>query len=79
MCYLLYAILILLFTLYSHDTLEQLALSVRASDGQWMTIAIGWEIAPQLWPLLLLAAIAASLVTFFATRHWLGRAKSTDT
>jgi len=69
MCYAIFAVLILLFAVYSHDLLEPLALSATTGDGQWMTLALGWEMVAHLWPLLVLAAIVSSMLTYFVTRR----------
>ena len=64
MCYLIYAALILLFGLFCDSLLQSLALSTATGDGGWMIIALGWEIVPRRWPLLALAAVISSLLTY---------------
>ena len=70
MCYLLYAAVAGLLLLYTHDRLAQYALAARAEGTDWMVIAAAWEMVPLLWPLLLLAMLAASTLTLLALRHW---------
>jgi hypothetical protein len=64
MCYVIYGALILLFLLYSDALLEPLSLASASADGAWMTVALGWEIVAQLWPLLVLAGIVSSFLTY---------------
>jgi hypothetical protein len=66
MCRAIYVLLIGLFVVYSDWMLEQHQLSVAAEAGQWMPVAVQWEIAGALWPLLALSALLASALTFFA-------------
>jgi hypothetical protein len=73
MCYLIYLTLIGIFLFYSDAILDQHALFVSAGDNQWMIEAIGWELLPLLWPILVLAMVLASAFTFFLTRLWLKR------
>jgi len=64
MCYVIYAALILLFGLYCDSLLQSLALAATTGDGGLMTMALGWEMVPHLWPLLALAAVISSLLTY---------------
>jgi hypothetical protein len=64
MCRAIYVLLIGLFYVYSDWVLDQHRLSVTAGGGDWMPVAVQWEIATALWPLLVLAALLASAVTF---------------
>ena len=66
MCRAIYVLLIGLFFVYSDWLLDEHRLSVAAEAGEWMPVAVQWEIAGVLWPLLALSAILASAVTFFA-------------
>lgn len=68
MCIAIYAALLALLLLYADYQLEQYALSVSSSDGQWTVMALGWEILPTIWPALLLAMVAASAVTLLVSR-----------
>ncbi len=65
MCRVIFFFLIGLFVIYSDWTLEQYQLSVSGEAGSWMPVALGWEIAGLLWPLLALAAVIASAATYF--------------
>ena len=64
MCYVIYAALILLFGLYCDSLLQSLVLATTTGDGGLMTMALGWEMVPHLWPLLALAAVISSLLTY---------------
>ncbi len=66
MCRAIYVMLIGLFFIYSDWVLDDHRLSVAAEAGEWMVVAVHWEIAWVLWPLLVLSALIASAVTFFA-------------
>lgn len=68
MCYAIYGALIFLSAYYSYDLLEGYALAVADGAGNWMAVALGSEILFTLWPLLILAMILASAITFFLTR-----------
>ena len=68
MCYLIYGALILTFTVYSDALIGQYALSVASGDDQWIVIALGWELIWALWPVLILVAVVASALTWFAAR-----------
>jgi hypothetical protein len=70
MCYAIYTILIGLFLIYSDAVLEPLALSEQVGEGEWMVVALGWEMLFSIWPLLLMAMVVASALTFFVMR-WL--------
>ncbi len=66
MCRAIYFFLIGLLSIYNDWVLEQHSLAVTSGPGDWMPIAVGWEIAFPLWPLLALSAVVASTITFFA-------------
>jgi hypothetical protein len=66
MCRAIYLFLIGLFFIYSDWLLDQYRLTIAAEAGDWMPVAVGWEIAGELWPLLTLSAVLASTVTYFA-------------
>ncbi|MCW9012596.1 MAG: hypothetical protein OQL06_02340 [Gammaproteobacteria bacterium] len=68
MCYLIYFGLIILFLVYSDSIISQYALSIHSADGNWMTIALGWELVLAIWPAFVLVFVLASAVTFFITR-----------
>ena len=65
MCRAIFFFLIGLFVIYSDWTLEQYQLAVSGESGDWMPVALGWEIAGILWPIMALAAVLASAVTYF--------------
>ena len=69
MCYIIYISLFVLALIYSDSLLEQYALGVFSDDHQMLTVALGWEIIPALWPVFLLAMVLASAVTFFVSRR----------
>ena len=68
MCYVIYISLFTLAWLYSDSILDQYALSVLSDENQMLTVALGWEIIPILWPAFLLAMVLASVVTLFVSR-----------
>ncbi len=69
MCFAISAALIALLWMYSDYMLEQYALSISTTGEQWTMVAIGWEIIPLIWPVLLMAMIAASAATIFVMRR----------
>lgn len=69
MCMAIYAALFALLLYYSDFLIEPYALSLNTSEGEWMVVALGWEIVPLLWPVLLLVAVVASGVTLFVSRR----------
>ncbi len=69
MCFAISAALIALLWMYSDYLLEQYALSISTTGEQWTMVAIGWEIIPLIWPVLLMAMIAASAATIFVMRR----------
>ncbi len=75
MCFVIYAAIIVLSWLYCDSLLQSLALPTATGDGGWMSVALGWEIVPQLWPLLFLAAVISSLLTFLVMRRLAARSK----
>jgi hypothetical protein len=72
MCILIFAALLALLWFYSDYHLEQYALSISSGEDQWIAVALGWEILPVIWPVILLMMTAASAVTLFVSRR-LGR------
>jgi hypothetical protein len=72
MCMAIYAALMALLLIYSDYMLEQYALSASSGENEWMVVALGWEIIPTIWPVILLMVVASSAVTFFVVRR-LGR------
>jgi putative flippase GtrA len=75
MCYVIYISLLGLALLYSDSIIHQYALSVISGENQMLTVALGWEIIPALWPLFLLAMVLASAVTFLISRKIFSRHK----
>ena len=75
MCYAIYGALIFLFALYSDTLIEEYALSAHVGEGQWTQVAQGWEIAAHLWPLLVLALVVSSALTYLVTRRILAGGK----
>lgn len=69
MCYAIYLSLIALFILYTDYTLSQYALSTPAGDNQWISVALGWEIIPEIWPAFILVMAASSAVTLLISRR----------
>ncbi len=69
MCYVIYISLIALFILYTDYTLGQYALSTPAGDDQWISVALGWEIIPEIWPAFILVMAASSAVTLFINQR----------
>ncbi len=72
MCMGIYAALIALFIYYGNDVIGQYSLAVTGAGGEPMTVAVGWELVPHLWPVIVGAMLIASAVTVFAMRR-LGR------
>ena len=68
MCYLIYLGLIGLFLIYSDGIISQYALAMASEDGSWMSVALGWEMLVEIWPVLVLVAVLASAGTFFIMR-----------
>ncbi len=69
MCMAIYATFLVLLWVYSDYMLDQYALSVTSGAGEWVVIALGWEMLPVIWPALLLMVVASSAITFFVMRH----------
>jgi hypothetical protein len=69
MCLLLSGLVAGLLLIYSDYLLEEYALSIRAGEGDWSVIALGWEILPELWPLFVMVAVVASGLTLFITKR----------
>lgn len=70
MCIAIYLALMALFLFYSDYVIDQYALAVTQPGGETMVVAVGWEMAPVLWPLLVVAMVVASAITLFMAR-WL--------
>lgn len=70
MCIAIYLALIGLFVFYSDYVVNQYALTVIQSSGETMVIAVGWEMVPALWPLLVAAMVVASAATLFVARRY---------
>lgn len=69
MCMAIYAALFALLLYYSDFLIEPYALSLSTGEGEWMVVALGWEIVPLLWPVMLLLMVLASGVTLFVARR----------
>jgi membrane protein implicated in regulation of membrane protease activity len=67
MCYAIFALLLGLLFLYSDLIVQEHALSMRLND-EWMIVAQGWEMVQVLWPVLLLALVVGSALTYLAPR-----------
>jgi hypothetical protein len=67
MCYAIYTALLGLLLLYADYTFDGIGLSVMLADGRSVTTALGWEIVAEIWPVLLLSAVAGSAVTYILT------------
>ena len=78
MCIGIYLALIALFLFYSHTVIEQYALSITSGEGDWMMIALGWEIVLEIWPMIVLSMVIASAVTLFVTLKVKGKASCCD-
>ncbi len=68
MCMAIYAALMVLLWIYSDYMLEQYALSTPSGANEWTVVALGWEMLPTIWPVILLMVVASSAVTFFLVR-----------
>lgn len=69
MCVAIYLALIGLFLFYSDYIVSQYALALAPEGGEEMVVALGWEMVPHLWPLLVAAMVVASAVTLFVARR----------
>ena len=69
MCIAIYTALIALLWIYSDFILESYALSTSSGENGWMMVALGWEIIPTIWPVILLMMVMASAVTFFVVQR----------
>ncbi len=70
MCLLITGLLAGLLLLYSDSLLDQYALVIPAGEGEWTVVALGWEILPWLWPLLLVVALLTFGITLFIARRF---------
>ncbi len=68
MCYAIFALLIALLFFYSDAIVQEYALSIHLQNDTWMTVALGWEMIQVLWPLLLLATVIGSALTYLVPR-----------
>jgi hypothetical protein len=69
MCMAIYVALMALLWIYSDDMLEQYALSTSSGTNEWTVVALGWEILPAIWPVVLLIVVASSAGTFYVSRR----------
>ncbi|PKM46568.1 MAG: hypothetical protein CVV05_02510 [Gammaproteobacteria bacterium HGW-Gammaproteobacteria-1] len=69
MCMAIYAALFGLFVYYSHSLIEQYALATSTGGGEVMVVAVGWELVPLLWPVLVAAMLVASAATVWVMRR----------
>jgi len=69
MCSAIYLTLFGLLVVYAGYTLDQYALSVNVAEGDWMVVAMGWEMLTHLWPLLLIGGVVGSGATLFVVRR----------
>jgi hypothetical protein len=69
MCMAIYAALFALLLFYSDYLIEPYALSVNSGESQWMVVALGWEIVPLLWPVVLLLMVVSSAATLLLVRR----------
>ncbi len=77
MCMAIYAALFGLFVYYSHSLIEQYSLAT-SSGSEVMVVAVGWELVPLLWPVLVAAMLAASAVTVWVMRRLGARNTAAD-
>ncbi len=61
----MYIILTWQFLIYSDSFLEQFTLSISAGNSKWVIATIGWEIAPAIWPLLVITMVDSIGLTLF--------------
>jgi hypothetical protein len=69
MCYAIYISLIALFIFYTDYNLSQYVLSTQSGDNQWISVALGWEIIPEIWPAFILVMAASSAFTLLISRR----------
>lgn len=69
MCMAIYAALIGLFIYYSHSVIEQYVLATSTGGGEMMVVAVGWELVPLLWPVLVAAMLLASAASVWVMRR----------
>jgi hypothetical protein len=69
----IYAALFALLLFYSDYLIEPYALSVNTGESQWMVVALGWEMVPLLWPVVLLLMVVSSAVTLLLQRRFAAR------
>lgn len=69
MCYVIYISIFALFILYTDYNLSQYALYTPAGDDHWISVALGWEIIPEIWPAIILAMVVSSAITLFITQR----------
>ena len=68
MCYAIFAIIIALLFLYSDVIIQEHALTMRFNETEWMAVANGWEMVQVIWPVMLLAAVVGSAMTYMLPR-----------
>ena len=68
MCYVIYIGLLGLAIYYSDHLLEQYMLSVAGGSDTTITVALGWELVAELWPVFFLFLVIGSAVTYFTMR-----------
>jgi membrane protein implicated in regulation of membrane protease activity len=69
MCIAVYLALIGLFLFYSDYVVEQYALAIPSADQGAMVVAVGWELVPLLWPVVVVAVLIGSAVSAWVTRR----------
>jgi membrane protein implicated in regulation of membrane protease activity len=72
MCTLIYLTIAGLLLLYSDALLNDFALAVPGEAGEWMVVALGWELVPLLWPLPLIGFLLGSFATWLVMRRRTG-------
>ena len=77
MCIVLYTLLTTLLLIYSASVIEHYALAMVGDGGEWMIIAISWELLLDIWPILLFTAVLSSAVTTLILRRTRANADGT--
>lgn len=68
MCIAIYLALIGLFIYYSDAVISGYALAITDAQSSPMVVALGWEMALDIWPLLALMVLLGSVATKLALR-----------